>query len=83
MSTCSISLCLGQTRCTNQNVYIGNQSDRYFIQITMEGIVPDPAGTNTVVVSVGANGGSEGNCQGLSLVFDDFMLLNSNSDLNE
>ena len=46
----------------------------------MEGVFLPNTGTNQITVSVRADGGSNGNCMGVFIYFDDFELLNGNSD---
>jgi hypothetical protein len=68
---CSFQACVGST-CEIFNAQTTSSNKRY-INYSLTG--PTYAESTTITVSVSANGGSQGNCNGIWMIFDDFSLL--------
>jgi hypothetical protein len=73
-STCTIQACIGST-CVILNAisrFSAETSQNGFSQYSITGTTI--TSSSTVEISVSSNGGSEGNCVGYSILFDDFSL---------
>jgi hypothetical protein len=72
-NACSFQACIAST-CTVFNAvpYTEASGNNGYQQYSMYG--PTFAEPTTVEISVSANGGSEGECSGSTLTFDDFLL---------
>jgi hypothetical protein len=69
--SCSFQACVGST-CEIIKAQT-TSSNKGYINYSLTG--PTYAKSTTITVSVSANGGSQGNCNGFWIIFDDFSIL--------